>query len=33
MVEVAVNLIHIFKIKPIVQLSKLKDNINDLGLI
>ena len=33
MVEVAVNLIHVFKIKSIVQLSKLKDDVDDLGFI
>jgi len=33
MVEVAVNLIHVFEIKAIVQLSKLKNDVDDLWLI
>lgn len=33
MVEVAVNLIHVLEIKPIVQLSKLKNDVNDFWLI
>lgn len=33
MVEVTVNLIHVLKIKPIVQLSKLKNDVNNFRLI